>query len=135
MKELRYLDIIEILPHRPPFLLVDYAYIDEKSCIGYKNVNIDDFYFKGHFPNNPIMPGVIIIEAMAQTAGLLSSKGKNMYLTTIEKGRFKSQVKPDSILEMHVKMINNKLNYYLFDCIAKVKENICATVSISAVVD
>lgn len=136
--EIFYTDIIKILPHRKPFLFIDYAKINKEKmhAIGYKNVLSDDFFFRGHFPGNPIMPGVIILEAMAQISGLLSSSsGKNMYLISINNSKFKDKVFPNCLLSIESKFINSRLNFYTFDCVAKVKNKICATASISAILN
>lgn len=137
MHELHYLDIIKILPHRKPFLLVDYAFVDRENmqCIGYKNVQESDFYFQGHFPDNPVMPGVIIIEALAQTSGLLGlNKKQNIYLVSVSNSRFTGLVKPNCLLALYAKQIRSKLNYYSFECEAKIDAQTYATAIISAIV-
>ncbi len=108
-------DIMEIIPHRYPFLLVDKVEIldNGKKGIGYKNVTINEPFFHGHFPNKPIMPGVLIIEAMAQVGAvvLLSEenfKGKTPYFAGINKVRFKKKVIPGDTLRMEVEIIRIK---------------------------
>ncbi len=105
-------DIMEIIPHRYPFLLVDKVeiFINGKKGIGYKNVTINEPFFQGHFPNMPIMPGVLIMEAMAQVGAvvLLSEekhKGKTPYFAGINKVRFKKKVLPGDILKMDIEII------------------------------
>ena len=104
-------EITNILPHRYPFLFVDKVEIEEegKKGIGYKNVTMDDYYFQGHFPEKPVMPGVIIIETMAQVGAviLLSKeefKGRIPYFAGINKFRFKKVVKPGDTLRMEVEI-------------------------------
>lgn len=108
-------DIEKIIPQRDPFLMIDEIenMVVGKSCIGYKYVNEDEWYFKGHFPNNPIMPGVLIVEALAQTGAvvILSQKeniGKNVLFGGMDKIRFKKQVKPGDILKLEVQIIKRK---------------------------
>lgn len=108
-------DIEKIIPQRTPFLMIDEIenMVVGKSCIGYKYVNEDEWYFKGHFPNNPIMPGVLIVEALAQTGAvaILSQKeniGKNVLFGGMDKIRFKKQVKPGDILKLEVQIIKRK---------------------------
>lgn len=92
--------IFESLPHRYPFLLVDrITEISEERVVGYKNVTINEPFFQGHFPSEPIMPGVLILEAMGQVGGVLISqrpelKGYVFYLTSVEKARFRRPVVP-----------------------------------------
>lgn len=104
-------EITNILPHRYPFLFVDKVEIQEegKKGIGYKNVTMNEYYFQGHFPEKPVMPGVIIIETMAQVGAviLLSKeefKGRIPYFAGINKFRFKKVVKPGDTLRMEVEI-------------------------------
>lgn len=104
-------EIMDIIPHRYPFLLVDRVLIEEVGVkgIGYKNVTINEPHFLGHFPNLPIMPGVLIVEAMAQVGAviLLSDekyKGKIPYFAGINKVRFKKKVQPGDTLRMEVEL-------------------------------
>lgn len=105
-------DIQRIIPHRYPFLLVDKAEIINpgKEGIGYKNVSIGEPFFQGHFPDEPIMPGVLIVEAMAQVGAivLLSQEefqGKTPYFAGINKVRFKRKVVPGDVLKMEVEIV------------------------------
>lgn len=105
-------EIQEVIPHRYPFLLVDKAEIivPGKKGIGYKNVSIGEPFFQGHFPEEPIMPGVLIVEAMAQVGAivLLSQEefqGKTPYFAGINKVRFKRKVVPGDILKMEVEIV------------------------------
>ena len=105
-------EIMDIIPHRYPFLFVDRVEINEdgRSGIGYKNVTMNEYYFQGHFPGKPVMPGVIIIETMAQVGSviLLSKddfKGRIPYFAVINKFRFKKVVKPGDQLRIEVEII------------------------------
>ena len=107
--------IKEIIPQREPFLMIDEVeeYIPGESCIAYKNVNENEWYFKGHFPGNPIMPGVLIVEALAQTGAVAilsmkENKGKNALFGGIDKLRFKRQVVPGDKLKLEMKIIKKK---------------------------
>lgn len=107
--------IMEIIPQRAPFLMIDKVeeYIPGQSCTAYKNVCINEPYFAGHFPGQPIMPGVLIVEALAQTGAvailsLEENKGKNALFGGIDKLRFKKQVTPGDTLKLEVKIIKQK---------------------------
>ena len=108
-------EIKNIIPQREPFLMIDEVeqYIPGESCTAYKNVSKDEYYFKGHFPGNPIMPGVLIVEALAQTGAVTilsmeENKGKNALFGGIDKLRFKKQVIPGDRLKLEVKIIKRK---------------------------
>lgn len=110
-------DIMNILPHRYPFLLVDRIEEMEmgKKAVGIKNVSINEPFFQGHFPGHPIMPGVLIVEAMAQVGGVAimsmdEYKGKLAVFAGIDKLRFKKQVIPGDTLKMEVEIMNIKMN-------------------------
>ncbi|MDF1607338.1 3-hydroxyacyl-ACP dehydratase FabZ [Hoeflea sp. YIM 152468] len=120
-------DIMALLPHRYPFLLVDrIVSIDgDTSAIGIKNVTANEPHFTGHFPENPIMPGVLIVEGMAQTAGAICAKaaggGKNLvYFMTIDNAKFRKPVVPGDRLEYHVEKIKQRGNIWRFHCEAMV---------------
>lgn len=107
--------IKKIIPQRNPFLMIDEveAYNPGESAIAYKHVKEDEYYFQGHFPGNPIMPGVLIVEALAQTGAvailsLEENKGKNALFGGIDKLRFKKQVVPGDTLKLEVKIIKRK---------------------------
>jgi 3-hydroxyacyl-[acyl-carrier-protein] dehydratase len=111
MKKLNKKEIEKIIPHRPPFLLVDEVVEVEpgKKIKGIKYVSGDEYYFKGHFPSNPIMPGVLIIETIAQVGAVSllmmpENKGKLVLFAGIDKARFKKIVKPGDKLEIEVEM-------------------------------
>lgn len=108
-------EIKGIIPQREPFLMIDEVeeYISGEMAIAYKNVNESEWYFKGHFPGNPIMPGVLITEALAQTGAvailsLEENKGKNALFGGIDKMKFKKMVTPGDRLKLEVRIIKKK---------------------------
>jgi len=132
-------EIMALLPHRYPFLLVDrIVSIDaDNSAIGIKNVTASEPHFTGHFPGNPIMPGVLIIEGMAQTAGAICAKatgaGKNLvYFMTIDNAKFRKPVVPGDRLEYHVTKIKQRGNIWRFHCEAMVDGSKVAEADIGA---
>ena len=121
-------EIKNIIPQREPILMIDEVeqYIPGESCTAYKNVSKDEYYFKGHFPGNPIMPGVLIVEALAQTGAVAilsmeENKGKNALFGGIDKLRFKKQVIPGDRLKLEVKIIKRKGPIGIGEAIATVK--------------
>lgn len=134
MKKIVEIDeILEILPHRNPFLFVDKVEIDEDGTkgTGYKNVTINEYYFQGHFPNKPVMPGVIIIETIAQVGAviLLSKdefKGKIAYLAGIKKFKFRKVVKPGDQLRIEVDLVKLRGSIGVAEGIAYVGEDVAA---------
>ena len=125
--------IMEIIPQRAPFLMIDRVeeYTPGESAIAYKNVCINEWYFEGHFPGNPIMPGVLITEALAQTGAIAilsekENKGKNALFGGIDKLRFKRQVVPGDILKLEVKIIKKKGPIGVGEAIATVNDEIAA---------
>lgn len=107
--------IKEIIPQRDPFLMIDEVeeYVPGESATAYKNVSEDEYYFKGHFPGKPIMPGVLIVESLAQTGAVAilsmeENKGRNALFGGIDKLRFKRQVVPGDRLKLEVKIIKKK---------------------------
>jgi 3-hydroxyacyl-[acyl-carrier-protein] dehydratase len=134
------LGLMKLLPHRYPFLLVDKIIeIDEdNSAVGIKNVTINEPHFQGHFPEQPVMPGVLIIEAMAQTAGAICIRSQNtdkpslVYFMTIDNAKFRRPVVPGDRLEIHVKKLKKRGNIWRFACQAMVDGSKAAEAEISA---
>ena len=122
-------EVLKRLPHRYPFLLVDRAigYREGESIIGIKCVAASEPHFTGHFPDNPVMPGVLIIEAMAQTGALLMSKTLDadidktvIYFIGVDKARFRKPVRPGDVLEMPVSIIKQSRGIFKFEGEARV---------------
>ena len=126
-------EIKKIIPQREPFLMIDEVeeYVPGESCTAYKNVCINEPYFAGHFPGNPIMPGVLIVEALAQTGAVAilsmeENKGKNALFGGIDKLRFKKQVVPGDTLKLEVKIIKKKGPIGIGEAIATVDGKVAA---------
>ena len=141
---LNYHEIFDLIPHRYPFLLIDRVeeIIVNESATGIKNVTINENFFTGHFPDFPVMPGVLIVEAMAQTAACLMSYSnkslqnrKAVFLTSIEDTKFKKMTTPGDILKLNVKVISNKKNFYKFSATAKVENVVVALSEFSAMLE
>ncbi|MBB2970699.1 3-hydroxyacyl-ACP dehydratase FabZ [Mesorhizobium sp. RMAD-H1] len=134
--------LLATLPHRYPFLLID-RIIDidgDQSATGIKNVTINEPHFTGHFPDNPIMPGVLIIEAMAQTAGAISllhrgaDKPGVVYFLTIDNAKFRRPVVPGDRLMIHVKKLKQRANISRFECVAEVEGVRVAEAEVAAMI-
>ena len=126
-------EIKKIIPQREPFLMIDEIeeYTPGESAIGYKNVDESEWYFKGHFPGNPIMPGVLIAESLAQTGAIAilsmeENKGKNALFGGIDKMKFKKMVTPGDRLKLEVKIIKRKGPIGIGEAIATVEDKIVA---------
>ncbi len=140
LETLDILQIMQALPHRYPFLLVDRIVdIDEdRSAVGIKNVTVNEPHFQGHFPTRPVMPGVLIIEAMAQTAGAICirSAGEDrpslVYFMTVDNAKFRRPVVPGDRLEIHVRKLKQRGNIWRFACEAIVEGAKAAEAEISA---
>jgi len=134
--------VLACLPHRYPFLLVDRVeQIDgDLSCVGIKNVTANEPHFQGHFPGNPVMPGVLIIEGMAQTAGVVCVLGKGqekpslVYFMTIDEAKFRRPVVPGDVLEYHMTRITRKRNMWWYRGEAKVRGEVVAQAKIGAMI-
>ena len=123
-------ELLRVLPHRYPFLLVD-RIIEvnaDISCIGIKNVTFNEPFFQGHFPNRPVMPGVLLIEGMAQTAGAICSLSTGyesapptVFFLTVDKAKFRKPVLPGDTVEFHMKQIRKRKTMWWFHGDAKVR--------------
>lgn len=134
------LDIHEIrnhLPHRYPFLLIDrvVSAVPNERLVAYKNVTYNEPFFEGHFPNRPVMPGVLIVEALAQASALMASYGSGTeasanrvyYFTGIDKARFKRPVEPGDKLVFEVELLRQIKNMWKCKGVAKVDDRVAAT--------
>ncbi|MBR0673972.1 3-hydroxyacyl-ACP dehydratase FabZ [Neoroseomonas soli] len=135
--------VMQAIPHRYPFLLVDRVVdmVLGESCIGIKNVTINENFFQGHFPSMPVMPGVLIIESMAQTAAVLvvttlgpSWQGKLVYFMTVDNAKFRKPVVPGDQMRVHVKKERQRGNIWKFNGEAKVDGKIVAEATYSAMI-
>jgi 3-hydroxyacyl-[acyl-carrier-protein] dehydratase len=135
--------IKKLLPHRAPFLFVERLtdIIPNESATGYKAVSFNEPYFQGHFPDYAVMPGVLIVEAMAQTAGALvvhslgfEREKRSVYFMTIEKARFRKPVRPGDLLRMTVKALRRRGPVWRFEGEAFVGETLCAEAEFSAMI-
>ena len=135
--------ILEMMPHRYPFLLLDRLLKVEKDeyAIGLKNVTINEPFFLGHFPRQKVMPGVLIVECMAQTSGALvvnsfgdKAKGKLVYFMSIEKARFRKLVTPGDQLLIEVRKKQARKAVWKFECNAKVDNEVVSDASITAMI-
>ena len=142
-KELNLNDIKKLIPHREPMILVDTVKIIKpfNRALGIKKINNDDHYFKGHFPNKPIMPGVLIIEALAQTASVLvmhslkmTSDNKLVYFMSLENAKFRKPVTPNSTLLLNVKKKQHRGLVWKFSGEAKVNNDKVADAIYSAMI-
>jgi 3-hydroxyacyl-[acyl-carrier-protein] dehydratase len=141
--DIEIMEILARIPHRYPFLLVDRAedYRPHESIVGIKCVTFNEPFFQGHFPGNPVMPGVLIIEAMAQTGAVLMSKsldvdveGKTIMFMSVDEARFRQPVRPGDVLRMHVEVIKHRGDIFKFKGRALVGEKVVAQVEFAAMV-
>jgi 3-hydroxyacyl-[acyl-carrier-protein] dehydratase len=137
------LRIMELLPHRYPFLLIDKIrdMVGDETAVGIKNVTINEPFFQGHFPKYPVMPGVLIIEALAQTAGALcvNNSGETniphiVYFMGIDKAKFRKPVVPGDQLHLHVRKLRSRGPVWRFYGEARVNEQVVAEAEISAMI-
>jgi 3-hydroxyacyl-[acyl-carrier-protein] dehydratase len=135
--------ILKLLPHRYPFLMID-RIIDidgDNSAVGIKNVTVNEPCFQGHFPGFPVMPGVLLIEGMAQTAGAICVAAKGevyqpqiVYFMTIDKAKFRKPVIPGDTVHFHIRKIRNRGPVWRFHCEAKVEGALAAEAEVSAMI-
>lgn len=142
-KTLEPADLLRILPHRYPFLLVDRILeIDgDRSCIGIKNVTFNEEFFVGHFPGRPVMPGVLLIEGMAQTAGAICTLSAGyagnpppVFFLTVDKAKFRKPVGPGDVIEYHMKQIRKRRTMWWFHGDAKVRGVIVCEAEVGAMI-
>jgi len=135
--------IMEMIPHRHPFLMIDKVVdmVANRRATGIKSVSINENYFQGHFPARPVMPGVLIIEAMAQTAAVLvvhtlgpESEGKLVYFMSVDNARFRRPVFPGDRLDVHVTKQRHRGNVWKFEGRAKVGDNLMAEAVFAAMI-
>lgn len=135
--------IMKLIPHRYPFLMVDriIEMDSDNSCVGIKNVSINEPHFSGHFPNQPVMPGVLIIEAMAQTAGTLCVSSLKLttnppivYMMSIDKAKFRKPVLPGDVLKIPVRKVKNRGLIWKFKAEAHVESELVAESEITAMI-
>ena len=141
-KDIEITEIMEMIPHRYPFLLIDRV-IDitlDQSCVGVKNVTINEPFFQGHFPDHPIMPGVLIVEAMAQTSAVLvgattgATEDKLVYFMTVDKARFRKPVTPGDVVHLHITKDRNRGAVWKFKGKAMVGDKVVAEADFSAMI-
>ena len=137
------MEIMQMIPHRYPFLLIDRVVeiIPDVSAVGIKNVSINEPFFQGHFPRQPVLPGVLIIEAMAQTAAVFvvqtlegAAAGKLVYFMTVDEARFRRPVFPGDVLRIHVSKLRNRRNVWKFRGEARVDGALMAEATYSAMI-
>lgn len=135
--------IMQMIPHRYPFLLIDRVVdvVVGESAVGIKNVSINEGYFQGHFPQHPVMPGVLMIEAMAQTAAVLvvhtlgpESEGKLVYFMSVDNARFRHPVFPGDQLHVKVTRKQNRGSVWKFDGSAIVAGKLMAEATFAAMI-
>ena len=138
-----YAEVARRIPHRYPFLLVDRAedYRPHQSIVGIKCVTINEPFFQGHFPGNPVMPGVLIIEAIAQSGAVLMSKslnadvtGKTIFFISLDNCRFRNPVRPGDVLRMPVEVLRARGDLFKFRGQALVGDKVAAEVEFAAMV-
>ncbi|MFT4091573.1 MAG: 3-hydroxyacyl-ACP dehydratase FabZ [Asticcacaulis sp.] len=138
-----YQEVLKRIPHRYPFLLIDRGenWIKNKSMVGIKNVTFNEPFFNGHFPENPVMPGVLIIEALGQTGAVLMSKsldvsveGKTIFFLGVDGVKFRSPVRPGDQLKLHVEVVRHRGDVFKFRGEAKVNGKLVCESEFSAMV-
>ncbi len=141
--DIDYAEVARRIPHRYPFLLVDRAedYRPHQSIVGIKCVSVNEPFFQGHFPGNPVMPGVLIIEAIAQSGAVLMSKslnadvtGKTIFFTSLDNCRFRQPVRPGDVLRMPVQVLRARGDVFKFRGQAFVADKLACEVEFAAMV-
>jgi len=135
-------DIKKLIPHREPFIFIEEVRVIERGKIGesFRTFEETEYFFKGHFPNNPIVPGVVIVEAMAQTAGvvvsenLINNDDKSVLFMSINKAKFRKPVLPNYKIKFYVELLNNIKNVYKFMGRAFHKDDLVAESEFSAMI-
>ena len=142
-KSLNIERIVEMIPHRYPFLMIDRVddVVTNESAVGIKNISINESHFQGHFPGQAVMPGVLIIEAMAQTAAVLvvetlgpESEGKLVYFMSVDNARFRKPSVPGDTLHVHVQKLQNRRNVWKFKGEARVEGALVAEATFAAMI-
>jgi 3-hydroxyacyl-[acyl-carrier-protein] dehydratase len=137
------LRVMQMIPHRYPMLMVDKVVrmVSDQSATGIKNVTVNEPYFQGHFPSRPVMPGVMIIESMAQTAAVLvvytlgaASEGKLVYFMTVDNARFRRPVVPGDTLHIHVTKERRRGNVWKFSGKVMVEDQLAADANFAAMI-
>lgn len=135
--------IMEMIPHRYPFLMIDRVIdmVPDRYAVGVKNVSINEQFFAGHFPGKPVMPGVLLIEAMAQTSAVLvvetlgrASEGKLVYFMSIDEARFRKPVVPGDSVHIRADKMQSRKNVWKFNCTACVEDVKAAEAVICAMI-
>ena len=146
VKSVDYIDvekIVKMIPHRYPMLLIDKVVdiVVDQSAVGIKNVTANENFFTGHFPSKMVMPGVLMIESMAQTCAVLvietlgeEAEGSLVYFMSVDGGKFRKPVVPGDQLKFHVNKIRNRSNVWKFKCKGYVEEELVAEATISAMI-
>jgi len=146
VKSVDYIDvekIVKMIPHRYPMLLIDKVIdiVIDQSAVGVKNVTANENFFTGHFPSKMVMPGVLMIESMAQTCAVLvietlgkEAEGSLVYFMSVDGAKFRKPVVPGDQLKFHVNKIRNRSNVWKFKCKGYVEEELVAEATISAMI-
>ena len=143
VEDIDIMRVMEMIPHRYPMLMVDRVVdvVPHTSAVGIKNISINEHYFQGHFPSRPVMPGVLIIESMAQTAAVLvvqtlgaEAEGKLVYFMTVDDARFRKPLVPGDTVRVHVTKLRNRGTVWKFRGEAKVEGTLCAEATFSAMI-
>lgn len=142
-EDIDYAEVARRIPHRYPFLLVDRAedYRPHQSIVGIKCVTINEPFFQGHFPGNPVMPGVLLVEAIAQSGAVLMSKsldadttGKTIFFMSLDNCRFRHPVRPGDVLRMPVEVVRARADVFKFKGRAMVGDKVAAEAEFAAMV-